>query len=232
MKLVLKILIFSLFFPIVNVLAQTTEGDEILGDSINVPIDHDVPDKGTFTLYYEFGAEYNPEKPTVFLIADGQQFHIRRGALKKLQERWLDNRFNVVGIPGRIISQELSDKAINANNSMNWEKAYKIYNSRQWCGDIDEVRKHILGEEGKIMLFGGSGGAFLVHEYLARYGRNASRVFTEAAANPFLDAELGIVMDKFWDEIGDYDPGLHKKVHDILKKYVDELIYNFVTPFF
>jgi len=140
MKLVLKILIFSLFFPLVTVLPQTSEGTEVLGDSINVPIDHDVPDKGTFTLYYESGAEYNSEKPTVFLIADGQQFHLRRGAIKKLQERWLDDRFNVVGIPGRIISQKLLDKAINANSSVNWEEAYQIFNSRQWCGDIDQVR--------------------------------------------------------------------------------------------
>jgi len=222
MKIVLKILIFSLFFLLVTVLAQTTEGAEILGDSINVPIDHNVSEKDTFVLYYEFGAEYNSEKPTVFLIANGQQFHIRRGAVKKLQERWFDDRFNVVGIPGRIISQKLLDKAINADNSVNWEKAYQIFNSRQWCGDIDELRKHILGEEGKVMLFGGSGGAFLIHEYLARYGKHASRVFTEAAANPFLDAELGIISDRFWDEIGNYDPRLQKKMHEILKKYVDE----------
>ena len=222
MKPILKILIFSLFFLPVTVLAQTTEGTEIPGDSINVPIDHDVPEKGTFTLYYEFGAEYNSEKPTVFLIADGQQFHIRRGRVKKLQEGWFDDRFNVVGIPGRIIPQKLLDMALNADNSVNWEKAYQIFNSRQWCGDIDELRKHILGEEGKVMLFGGSGGAYLIHEYLARYGKHASRVFTEAAANPFLDAELGIISDRFWDEIGDYDPKLQKKMHEILKKYVDE----------
>ena len=229
MKLILKILIFSLFFLPVTVLAQTTEGVEVLGDSINVPIDHDVPEKGTLSLYYEYGAEYDSEKPTVFFIFDGQQF-FRRGVAKKIQERLFDDRFNVVGIPGRIISQKLLDMVINADSSVNWEKAYQIFNSRQWCGDIDEARKHILGKDGKIMLFGGSGGGFLVHEYLARNGKHASRIFTEAAANPFHDAEFGIIMDKFWDEIGDYDPGLHKKVYDILQKYVDkrsEIIMTF-----
>lgn len=230
MPLVLKILIFSLFFLPVTVLTQTTESTEILGNSINIPIEHDAPEKGTFSFYYEFGAEYNSKKPTIFIIADGQQFHIRQGKVKNLQIRLFDDRFNVVGIPGRIISQKLSDISINPDNSVNWEKAYQIFNSRQWCGDIDELRKHILGEKGKVMLFGGSGGAYLIHEYLAHYGKYASRVFTEAAANPFLDAELGIIMDKFWDEIGEYDPGLQKKMHEILKKYVDkrpEIIMTF-----
>ena len=42
----------------------------ILGQTIQVPIDHRDPQLGTFELEYGFGADFNPDLPTVVLSCD------------------------------------------------------------------------------------------------------------------------------------------------------------------
>ncbi|GAH98072.1 unnamed protein product, partial [marine sediment metagenome] len=161
-------------------------------------------------------------KPTVFIIPDGQQFHVRKGTVKKLKDKWFNDEFNVIGIPGRIISEELAKKTMRTDETIDWEKAYCFFNSYQWCSDIEMVRKHILGDDGKVMLFGGSGGGYLIHEYLTRYGDNVSRAFTYGAANPFLDAKLGIITDTFYEEIEAMGSDYQKKLRKVLKDFEKE----------
>lgn len=46
--------------------------------------------------------------------------------------------------------------------------------------------KGLLSREGKIMLYGGSGGGFLVQQYLDRYGSHVSRALIESSGAPDL----------------------------------------------
>lgn len=46
--------------------------------------------------------------------------------------------------------------------------------------------KGLLPREGKIILYGGSGGGFLVQQYLDRYGFHISRALIESSGAPDL----------------------------------------------
>ncbi len=59
-----RLILFLFWLKVANIFAQ----------SIEVPVDYNNPGMGQFNLEYEFGAEYNPAKPTVIVIADAQQF--------------------------------------------------------------------------------------------------------------------------------------------------------------
>ncbi len=55
-----------------------------LGRTIEVPLDHKSPSSGRGSLYFEFGAVYDRTKPTVFIIADAQQFYFRHDQIARL----------------------------------------------------------------------------------------------------------------------------------------------------
>jgi len=165
--------------------------------SITVPMDYQQPGLGGFPLRYELGRPFDATKPTVCIVADGQQFFLSPGSVAKLQEKWFDDRFNVVGIPGRMYAPELAQVCSLPDGGTNWLLAYRLYNSRQWCRDIDAVRQHLLGKTGRIMLFGGSGGGYLILEYLSRFHAHVKRAFIYSTPIPPIDASLGILKDTF-----------------------------------
>src|SRR5947209_3726085 len=84
-----------------------------LGKTIEVPLDHQAPDKGRAALYYESGAAYDPKKPVVFVIADGQQFFMRKGAVAAMQKDTFGDGLNVVGIVGRGATKAFRDAALD-----------------------------------------------------------------------------------------------------------------------
>ena len=60
--------------------------------------------------------------------------------------------------------------------------------------DIEAVRqdmqkKGLLPEDGKIMLYGGSGGGVLIQQYLDKYGEHVSRALIECSGGPDLAEE-------------------------------------------
>ena len=168
--------------------------------TITVPIDYANPKGGKTTVSYELGHPFNKTKPTVFIIADAQQFYVRKEAVANLQATLLDTSYNVVGIISRNNNSDLKDLVTDKSGNVNWEKAYTIYSWQQYVNDINEVRKKIVGNSGHIYLYGQSGGGFLIHQFLSMYGQYVDKAFTAASVNYFLDAEAGINHDKFWDE--------------------------------
>ena len=172
-----------------------------LSRTIEVPIDHDDPASERAALYYELGSAFDSSKPTVFIVADAQQFYVRKGSVAELQESLFGSDFNVVGIVGRGSTEAFVERTQGADGLTDWTAAWRIFQSRQWIEDIDWVRRDLLGPDGTVMLYGRSGGAFLVHQYLAVHGRHVSRAFTQAPLNPFIVRELGLNSDKFWEEI-------------------------------
>lgn len=188
------------------------------GGTVRVPFDHDAPEAGDFALLYELGAPFDPGKPTVLYCQDGQQFRVREGRVGELQADLFDERVNLVGVPGRIFTPAVAAAVRDPDGGTDWRRAYRFYCSRQWCGDLDAVRRAVLGEAGRMLLYGRSGGALLVQEYLARHGDAVVRAFMQAPPNPRLERELGRPSDPFWAELGDQDPRLQTMLLEALDR--------------
>ena len=193
-----------------------------LGRTIQVPLDYEKPKLGKGSIYFELGAPFDQSKPVVFLIADGQQFYVTRGSIANWQKSIFGPDFNVVGIVGRGFSESFTKAALDPNGQPDWSRAWQIFNSGQWIEDIESVRKSVVGKNGKILLYGASGGATLVHEYLMKHGSHVARAYTESAAAPILNCELGISIDRFWDELGAEEPGLRPMLLNALKQHPTE----------
>jgi pimeloyl-ACP methyl ester carboxylesterase len=193
-----------------------------LGGTIDVPFDHQSPDLGNGSIYFELSAPYDESKPVVFVIADAQQFYVRRGKIAGIQEEYFGSDFNVVGIVGRGSSQEFVEAALDQDGEPDWERAWRIFQSEQWVDDIEAVRLHLVGAQGKVSLYGESGGALLVHQYLTRYGDHIERAITPASVNRFIEARLGLNSDRFWKEIGDYEPSLQDQLLKALELYAED----------
>ena len=201
--------------PLVESLA-----DEQLVISLDVPIDHTGAVTGSFGVHVEFGAPYDARKPTVFLIADGQQFFVRAGAMPALQERLFGPGFNVVGIVGRhgfADDPRFLSLIRDENGDTDWEAAWALFRAEQWIGDIEFVRRSVFGDDAGIMLFGRSGGGYLVHQYLHAYPSHVSRAFTSAPAATWWTAYAGLRLDSFWDDIGRSDASAHARIRRLLE---------------
>jgi pimeloyl-ACP methyl ester carboxylesterase len=174
---------------------------DINAQSIEVPVDYANPDSGIFNLEYEFGADYDPSKPTVIVIADAQQFYVSKGRVQKIQEELFGEDFNVLGIITRGNNQELRDKVKVDDSETDWDKAYSIFQSFQYVNDIQSVINKLLKDQEIIYLYGQSGGAFLITEYLSVFpDSKVKKVFIGAVVNPSVEAQLGLNHDNFQRE--------------------------------
>jgi pimeloyl-ACP methyl ester carboxylesterase len=197
--------------------------------SIDVPLSYEEPSLGTGQLSLDYAAPFDPAKPTVLVIADGQQFYVRAGAMKELQQSTFGEAVNVVGVITRGTTPAFINATLNSNGKPDWLKAWKVFNSEEWIRDIESVRKALVGEQGRVDLYGRSGGAYLVHQYLAQHSDRVERVFTQSAVNPYLNAELGISLDTFWSDLGKKDASLQVQLQSALKTHPDERIGILMT---
>jgi hypothetical protein len=147
--------------------------------AVRVPIVYEDPAAGTATVTLDFGAPFDRHKATVLVIADGQQFYVRSGAMADLQKSTFGDGVNVVGIVTRGTTPAFIQASLDPTGKPDWIKAWRIFNSIEWIRDIESVRKSLVGEGGKIDLYGRSGGGYLVHQYLAQYGEHVDRAFTQ-----------------------------------------------------
>jgi pimeloyl-ACP methyl ester carboxylesterase len=204
-------------------------GQQTLGRTVNVPVDHGAPNSRQAALYFELGAPFDKTKPTVFIIADGQQFYVRREAIKDLQQRLFGPAFNVVGIVSRGATPEFVKAVLDPKGQPDWAKAWRIFNSDQWINDIEVVRKLLLGKDGKVLLYGRSGGAYLVHQYLSKFGEHVQRASTQSPVNPFINRDLAIDIDRFWEEIGTQDRELQPTLAKALTDFPAERVRMLIT---
>lgn len=176
--------------------------------ALRIPVDRDAPQRGDAELRAECGAPFDPAKPTVIVVADGQQFFLRPGAMEELQQEIFSAELNVVGLIGRGDSEACQRAALRVDGSVDWSAAWQVFQASEWIEDLEALRRTLVGTHGSILLYGRSGGAYLAHQYLERYGTRVQRVATQAVVSPSLTRELGLVEDRFWEEVGAIDPSL------------------------
>jgi hypothetical protein len=160
---------------------------------LQLPIDHNDPSKGNFTDFYILSPQFKPGENVIFWLFDNQQEAV--GMINSSED--FENFENNLGglsyvlIGNRGVNPTLFPEVYNKDGSVNYSLATKLYGSAQQIDDIEVVRqdmqnKGLLPLDGKIMLYGGSGGGFLVQQYLDKYGSHVSRAFIEFSGAPDL----------------------------------------------
>lgn len=208
--------------PVLAVTEPRDAASTELVRELTVPVDHDDPGAGVWRMTCLLAAPFDTSRSTICVVGDGQQFHVRAGRMTQVVERLGVADVNVVGIPGRIAEATLADLVTGSDGEVDWPKAARVFSSRQWCGDIDAVRRDLLGPQGRLQIIGSSGGGLLVQEYLARHPDGCARAFIESGLNPALDARRGVVPDRFWDELVAADPALGQRLQAGLKGWPEQ----------
>ena len=155
---------------------------------IQLPINHDDPTFGTFTDFYLLSPNFKPGGNIIFQLYDNQQEMVGMIASTsdfKVFDNRIGNEMSYVLIGNRGVSPTLFPEVFNKDGSPNYALALELYGSNQQIEDIEAVRQDmvkrgLLSEDGKIMIYGGSGGGVLIQQYLDKYGEHVSRVLIES----------------------------------------------------
>ena len=174
------------------------------GNSISVPLDHENPRSPRIALGYEWGAPHRPDRRTVLLVADAQQFYLRPGAAADLQAKLFGNRLNVLALFGRVNSPELLNYA-RPRDAIDWSRAARVLNVHQWIADLKAVADALNLSPEKLTLYGRSGGADMVLRFVATHPTRVARAYVQAAVTHDLAARWGVSADHFWEELTAYD---------------------------
>lgn len=164
------------------------------------PIDHQDTSRGNFTDFYILNPEFRAGDNVVFWLCDNQQEAVG------LMNSWRDFDANLGGlsyvlIGNRGVSPTLFPEVFNKDGSVNYTLAMKLYGSNEQIDDIEAIRqdmqnKGLLPKNGKIMVYGRSGGGVLVQQYLDKYGDHVSRALIEASGGPDLAREHNTTLMK------------------------------------
>lgn len=160
---------------------------------LQLPIDHNDPARGNFTDFYVLSPNFKPGENVIFWLFDNQQEAVgminSSGDFEDFENNLGGLSYVLIGNRG--VNPTLFPEIYNKDGSINYALAMKLYGSAQQIEDIEAVRRDmqkqgLLPENGKIMLYGGSGGGFLVQQYLDKYGTNVSRALIEFSGAPDL----------------------------------------------
>lgn len=155
---------------------------------LSLPVDHADPASGVFSGYYVVGPNQSKSKPPVFFIADGQMDMIRPEEKGSAFIEWFDgNPFILPFVRG--FSPELHDRCKHSNGNVDIETARKIFASWQQVEDIEAIRlnliqKGIILADGKISIYGASGGGILAQEYVTKYPNFVQKLILESTGSP------------------------------------------------
>lgn len=171
---------------------------------IQLPIDHSDPALGTFTDFYLLSPSFKPGDNVVFILFDNQQEAVGMVNTAKDFEYYDDmigSDMPYVLIGNRGVSPTLFPEVFKPDGSPDYAKALKLYGSQEQIEDIEAVRqdmaqKGLLGESGKIMLLGGSGGGVLIQQYIEKYGDHVSRALIESTSAVDLAQENNLTFAK------------------------------------
>jgi hypothetical protein len=189
--------------------------------TVSVPIDHERPRLGHFALDCEWGAAPVPGRRTVLAVADGQQYFVRPGGAARLQKDLFGPGLNVLTIVGRSRSNAI-ERLVMKPDGTDWRTAYRLLNWTQWARDVAMVIDRLGLETKGLGLYGRSGGAHLIHQYLTLRPKTRARVYVQAAVNDDLDAVWGVGGDPFWSEFSSTDSALATRLLDWLRSHPEQ----------
>ncbi|EPR65445.1 hypothetical protein ADICYQ_5551 [Cyclobacterium qasimii M12-11B] len=120
---------------------------------------------------------YDKQKETILLIEDPLDKYFQ----ESIDLQPLSDEFNIVHIKGRNDADAIL-KIVNSTGEIDWAKAYQLLNMDQQAGDIEWIRKDLLGDR-PVHLIGFSGTAAYLHYYLGLYPENVKSLIS---FNPLL----------------------------------------------
>jgi len=189
--------------------------------NISVPVDHFDKNKDTFSLYYELSSNFKFDQPTIFWLSDQQQSYGYADGVDELAQ-WaqFDPTFNLVYIEIRGRKYSYID-ANRPDGTIDWEKVYNLFSSRQMIEDIEWVRRDLFRDhpESRVFIFARSGGGYIAQEYLAKYGKYIQRAYLQCAPNPIIMKQLDYPESRSFNEaLKAADPTLPDKLNELLNK--------------
>lgn len=202
---------------------------------IELPLDHRDPGMGRYKGFYILSPGFTPRKDVIFYMTDGQQNKVYPGSDLRAFERKLPG-LSYVAMGRRGSYPVLFPEIYTKKGKLDYPKAVNLYGTAQQIEDIELVRQDLeqkgyLPPDGKIMLYGTSGGGILIQQYLARYGEHVSRVLLEATGAPdiVIDNQVVDIGSPFTEMMKSKHPETFRKLEDILaKKKVDPADLSFM----
>lgn len=146
---------------------------------ITAPVFYDRPQAQSFQLYYELNKDFDPSLPTLFFFHDGQQPFGAVGDPDALKQKY-GVKFNFLRMAHRGISCSPIE-GIQKDGQINWKLAFDIFRSENVIEDMDLIRRDLLGDNGTMFVFGGSGGGILAAQYLAKHPEGVAKIYMERA---------------------------------------------------
>ena len=179
-------------------------------------------------IYFELYQKFDPKKKLLLLIPGGpgndhQMLHDYAVMMKKNTS--ILEQYNVISMDHRGLgcSRPLFPGA----------EPDKALMMRHAASDIDLIRKFLVGESGKITLFGESYGTFLAQTYALLYPDKTDKLFLSAALSSYKDFENA--QRKYETLAISSIPGLYER-YDRLKQefpnYAKKFIEWTVFPFY
>jgi len=160
---------------------------------LQIPLDHGNLALGNFTAFYLLSPGFLAGEDVVFWLFDNQQERVGMingsGDFEYFEESLGGLSYVLMGNRG--VSPTLFPEVFNKDGSTDYSRALRFYSSEEQVDDIEAVRqdmlkKRLLPKDGKIMLYGGSGGGVLIQQYLDKYGEHVSRALIESSGAPDL----------------------------------------------
>ncbi|UCS91792.1 alpha/beta hydrolase [Echinicola marina] len=150
---------------------NTTANAQEAWKTLDVPLVYGAPEMGWGKINYRFQQPYDPDKPILMIVEDAlTQFLDDQGLAGEAIEQ-----FNVLLIKGRYAQPNFGARFWLEDEEVDWEMAYKIFNSRQQIQDLEAVRKLVLNNR-SISLLGESSGAALAQHYVSRYPEKVKKI--------------------------------------------------------
>lgn len=207
--IVLLFVIWGLLFP--DYVYSALQNKTTIGHVhfIELPVDHKDPSKGTFSGYYVVGPNQSKVEPPVLFLADGQMNMISpKRDCSDFFEWFAGAPFILPCVRG--YSPELLLKCQLTDGTVDIEIARNVFASWQQIEDIELIRKNliqegILSDDGKISIYGASGGGILAQEFVTKYPDVVHKLILESTGSPEIAKRDGTALIR---NLVDYDAQL------------------------